>query len=131
MNTPHKTDCDVLFLGESYESYRVVNSALRPLGLSVMWASEVNAARFLVRTSHIGVVLCNARTLCRTTRDFLSWLDELPDGPARLVLTLPVMSSDPADLETNMYAYKRLMRAVVNQLRTERAQQQASLQTAA
>lgn len=131
MKLQNKSDCDVLFLGESYESYRVVNQALRPMGLSVMWATEVEAARFLVQTSEIGVVLCDARNLTEAMRNFLAGIDELSNKPGRLILTLPTMSADPADLETNMYAYKRLLRAVTYQLRTERAEQQASLQTAA
>lgn len=131
MTIINKSGGRVVFLGESHDSYRVVNQSLRALGLTVIWSAEVEATTFLVETSNVDIVLCDAQVISDAHREMLDGLNALPGMPAGLALTLPTLSSNPDDLEQNMYAYKRLLRAVTSLLCNRQAREQDALETAA
>lgn len=131
MNTNNKTDCVVVFLGNSYDGYRVVNQTLRALGICVIWSTGAQAARFLLDTRQADMILCNAAGLPTDQRALLDQLNRGP-GPCRgLALTLPVRSSNPDDLEKNIHAYKRLLRGVTSMLIGTQQQQEVETPTAA
>lgn len=116
MTTKNNSHHSVVFLGKNYDGYRVVRQTLQPLEVRVIWSTEANAAHLLVETGNIDMVICDARTLSAAERQLLDHMAQSPAGPAGFALTLPTVSSNPDDLETNMYAYKRLLRAVRSRL---------------
>lgn len=52
-------DCQVLYIGKDHQTYRGVNEALRPMGLSVMWAQDLESARMLAKTTRMEVLVCD------------------------------------------------------------------------
>lgn len=54
-----RKDCQILYIGKNHETYRGVIEALKPMGLSVMWAQDLQSAEMLARTTRMEVMVCD------------------------------------------------------------------------
>ncbi len=104
------SDCNVIFIGDSHERYRLVNQCLKQLGLRVVWVRDLAAAQALVSTADTGLVICDADE-ARTTADrILSKLAACSPLTRGLVLT---SATNPAGSDES--GCQRLVRAVARQ----------------
>ncbi len=91
-NSPDKGA--IVFVDPSHQKYQCVNRALADLGVPVTWVRDTEAALFLVQTSRVALVVCDAATINAAWRHFLAEVSRISPSTERLVV--PV-SSDPAD----------------------------------
>lgn len=131
MTFQSQSDNKVVLVGPCHDSYRAINPTLRSVGLSVTWVQDVEAARFLLGSSRVWLVLCDARGISDELKAFMAEVDDISAGTHSLTLTLPKRSSDPEDLENNMYACKRLLRGVSHLMSAESDQTRQPMMTAA
>ena len=111
-----QSDCDVLVVSPSYDSYRVVNATLRSMGLSVIWSTDPVAAMFLAKTTEVRLVICDARQMSDGIEAMIEEMRRNMPAVRQLTLTLPKRSANPSDLDSNIYAYKRLLHGVASYL---------------
>ncbi|XOV88163.1 MAG: hypothetical protein ACFHX7_24930 [Pseudomonadota bacterium] len=86
----------VVFVDPSHRKYQHVNKALAGAGVSVTWVRDTEAALFLVQTSRVALVMCDAATVNHNWRRFLASVRRVSPFTERLVLS--VFSGSPDSL---------------------------------
>lgn len=86
----------VVFVDPSHRKYQHVNKALAGAGVSVTWVRDTETALFLVQTSRVALVMCDAAMVNHNWRRFLARVGQVSPFTERLVLS--VFSGSPDSL---------------------------------
>lgn len=105
-----KSDCQVLYLGKNQETYRGVNQALRSIGLSVMWAQDIESAEMLARTTNMSVMVCDSN-MARGS-DTLFRPGTIKPGTSCVEMALPEPDPKGDRFDSNINRTMRLLKVV-------------------
>jgi hypothetical protein len=105
-------DCQILYIGNSHETYRGVNNALGSLGLNVMWVQDLDSAEMLAKTSNTAVMLCD-RAVEGAKRQLFK-ANTIQSGASCVEMRLPEPDPSGGLLERNINRTAQLLKVMRN-----------------
>ena len=103
-------DCQVLYIGDSHETYRGVNDALRSMGLSVMWVQDIESAEMLAKTSNMELIVCDQAIKRRKNKLFKP--NTIQPGSSCVEMELPEPDPTGGLFERNLNRTAKLLKVI-------------------